>query len=471
MSARADRADESRPPHLALWPGGEWPVGPKRELRAWIGLAAFAIAVAGLGAGLIAASRTPGAADRAPWLAAMFERGLVVHVVFFFVIWFLAVFGCLLRLARTAAMPGRPTTDQAGTVIVGSAGAACALLVVVALSNAGIASLNNYVPVIIHALFYVGLAAIALALGLAALRLLVDTAPIVRSLDPVTTGIAASGIVFLIALLCIAIAAGFLVGEAPSPSWNEDLFWAGGHILQFMNVGLVITAWQVLGLAAFGELPIGPRWARWMFGFLIATAALGPAILIGFEPFEMRQTAAFTDLQYLLAVPILFALGAVATAFVRAASRDGLRWKEPAFLALALSSAVFSVGTAMGLFADGGDTRTPAHYHGVIAGMQLAFMGVFYSHLLPLIGRPAGRRASRIQLGLFAIGQLTAAIGLFIAAAPRKSAGAGAESLAHLIGFGMNGAGGLLAIAGGALFAWTLGRALLSSPPSRSGTN
>ncbi|MBM3566674.1 MAG: hypothetical protein FJX42_11255, partial [Alphaproteobacteria bacterium] len=66
---------------------------PVRDLlRAWMGLAALALALAGVMAVLLALSRIPGSQTLFPWPVAFFERGLVAHVVFSFVVWFLAAF-------------------------------------------------------------------------------------------------------------------------------------------------------------------------------------------------------------------------------------------------------------------------------------------------------------------------------------------------------------------------------------------
>ncbi|HRK96706.1 MAG TPA: hypothetical protein PK694_10335, partial [Rhodospirillales bacterium] len=142
-------------------------------------------------------------------------------------------------------------------------------------------------------------------------------------------------------------------------------------------------------------------------------------------------------------------------------------WRRPETVCLALSFVLFAVGGAFGLFVDGADTRTPAHYHGVIAAVTLAFMGLFYALVLPALGRAQpGERAMRIQLHLFAWGQLAACIGLFLAGghgAPRKVAGEaqGLDVMAARIGMGMNGIGGLIAIVGGILFVWLVARALI----------
>ncbi|NJO56751.1 MAG: cbb3-type cytochrome c oxidase subunit I [Rhodospirillales bacterium] len=139
----------------------------------------------------------------------------------------------------------------------------------------------------------------------------------------------------------------------------------------------------------------------------------------------------------------------------------------PAIRCLILSVLVFGVGGLLGLFVDGGDTRTPAHYHGVIAGVTLALMGLAFLEFLPALGRPVpSRRRMAWTVGLFGWGQLAACMGLFLAGghgAPRKVAGAdqGLTEWAAFAGMGLNGLGGLVAVVGGILFVWTMAVALI----------
>jgi heme/copper-type cytochrome/quinol oxidase subunit 1 len=131
---------------------------------------------------------------------------------------------------------------------------------------------------------------------------------------------------------------------------------------------------------------------------------------------------------------------------------------------------VFSVGGVMGLLITGSDTRTPAHYHGAIAGVNLALMGLYLKRLLPAIGRPlAPSRLLRTEIVLFGVGQLIACIGLFLAGgygAPRKLPD-GAASLVNgaAVGMYLHGVGALIAIIGGVLFVITISRALLAAEP------
>ena len=432
----------------------------RRELTAWTALAVGALGIAGLFAFLLAMSRVPGVQSVLPWPLGFFDKGLVIHVVFSFVVWFLAVFGALSLLATERLAASRALLPGLGLAAVAGTALALPLLFVPALLDRGEPTLNNYVPVIIDPLYYAGLGLLAGSIGCAALRVLLSARAASLRRDGIAATIASAAFVYLLALLCFGLALHALTGAPFSHDYNEALMWGGGHLLQFVNTLLLVAAWGLLAAPFVDGLPAR---ALAFSGWLLLLGAIpAPAFYFLFPPFSPEQTKAFTWLQY--------ALGPAAAIMVVALAgrvRRPWPWHDPAFLALPLSVMLFAVGGALGLFVDGADTRTPAHYHGVIAGVTLAFFGLFFSRFLPLLGRPVGdRRRLRLILHLFAWGQLAACIGLFVAGghgAPRKVAGdaQGLVDLAPMVGMGINGLGAVIAVTGGILFVWTVASALL----------
>jgi cytochrome c oxidase subunit 1 len=430
--------------------------GARAVLRAWAGLAVGALAIAGLFALLLAASRVPGLGSALPWPAAFFDKGLVVHVIFSFVVWYLAVLAILLHRSAPAG-PG-------GMLGAGAAMVAAVLLFVPAFLDRGEPTLNNYIPVIIDPVFYGGLILLALVITVLAMRLLIARRRDLLPADPSALAVNAAAVLFLLAMTSIAIAAWHLRGATPSHAFNEDLFWGGGHVLQFANVALMIAVWLVLARAAFGDTLCPPSVVKVAVAVLLLCGFLGPLFYLVMKPFAADQTQAFTDLQYALAPPVLIVAGGLAIGLWR---RRPWPWADPAFLCLVLSAIVFAIGGVLGLFVDGADTRTPAHYHGVIAGINIAFMGLFHCTVLPLTRRPGPRPSRvRLQVWLFAIGQTIASLGLFWAGghgAPRKTFGEaqGVEEIGAIVGLYMNGVGAVIAVVGGVMFIWTVAAALL----------
>lgn len=449
--------------------------GERGILRAWVGLGVLALGLAGAMAPLLALSRLPGAETALPWPSAFFQKSLVVHVIFSFVVWILAVFAALMHLGTLRLAAGRPPARWLGQSAIALAGIAFALLFVPALRDAGDPTLNNYVPAITDPLYYAGLVALALSLLTVGSRLVASLADRRGPWEPITWSALAGAAIFVLAVAAIGLALTRLGNRTPSFDFNEDLFWGGGHVLQFLNTVLMMAAWYVLGGISLGRPALRPRIFGLALLLLVAGAAAGFAFETLLPPFSATSRLALTNLQYALAPPVLLVAAAGAREFLvaRGASaaassdRDAEEAQRLARISLFLSVAVFALGGFLGLFVDGGDTRTPAHYHGVIGGINLAFMGLVLVLLLPLLGRsPWPSRLLALQLWLYGSGQALACLGLFWAGgygAPRKTVGAGSgiAELGAKLGLYLNGAGMLIAVVGGVLFIWTAGRALL----------
>jgi hypothetical protein len=442
-----------------------------RELFAWSAIAVAALGLAGVFALLLAVSRIPGTASILPWPIGFFGKGLVIHVVFSFVVWFLAAFATLATAAMTTM--GDASRPPSSLTLASPLAAAIGLplLFVPALRDLGEATLNNYIPVIIDPFYYVGLALTAAAVAGPALRLMSRVRVLAWRTNPLETALAAAGIAYLAALAAFAIAWFGLAGTSPDYAFNEHLMWGGGHVLQFVNTILVVVCWGMLVQRATGDQPGAMTTVAKVSVFLAALSVLALLLYAVHPTFSGPQMQAFTRLQYALgpaAAVVVWSLGARLPRPVD--------WRHPAMRCLGISIALFGIGGALGLFVDGSDTRTPAHYHAVIAGVSLALMGVFLLVVLPVLGRPVpSRRRAAWTFGLFGWGQLAASVGLFIAGGhgtPRKVAGEaqGLVDLPAYAGMAINGIGALVAVVGGGLFVWTMVTTLLQAPMDEKDT-
>lgn len=424
--------------------------GFKREIKGWALLAVGALAVAGVLALLLAFSRTPHIQDMLPWDDGFFHRGLVTHVVFSFEIWFLAILGLLSAFVAKEQGKG-PLLGWIGLIL---AAAGSLLLLVPTLANQGTASLNNYVPVLSHPLYYAGLALLAAGVALAVLRL----GPPRLSDSLFAFGVKSAGLSYLAALLCFALSYALLPSGLDEAQFNERLFWAGGHVLQFVNTMMLMAAWLALTQSAFGRSPLPRPVAQAAFFALVLVSLAAIPLVLRHDILSLAHRQAFTDmLWFALPLPPLVMGAGVAWQLFN----DKTDAAPPARLALWLSLAVFALGGVAGFFLGVADTRTPSHYHAVIGGVNLALMGLFHVLLLPAIGRPPRQgRVLRLQYQLYGGGQVLHALGFYLAGAsgvPRKTAGAeqGLDSLLKLASMGVVGLGGLIAVIGGILFVWT----------------
>lgn len=440
--------------------------GARPWLTRWLVLSLIVLGTAGLFALPLAFGRAPGLSDLFPWFVANFHRFLVVHVDYSFVVFFLCVFAAIANITVYRLSGGQPRYLILQYIAFrGSVVAIAGMFIPVFIMPQGEPVMSNYVPVIQNPMFYAALVILALAMGLQALMVLLNL--LGRPSDDVKThglGIdvlslagVAGAIFYVLALGQFLYAWALLDGAPLSHQLNEDLFWAGGHVLQFVNVALLVAAWYAVSATTLDRMPFNPMAAVAAILLLGLGALATPVITLVFEVFGGTWRQAFTDLQYvfapvglLVAVPMM--LAALAT--------TDKPWKNPGFVVMLLSPLVFGIGGVMGLFVDGQDTRTPAHYHGMIAGVTLAFIGLFYVVFLPLIKRRIHYpRLALASVWLFGVSQALASSGLFLAGghgAQRKVAGAeqGLTAFSAKLGMGLNGGAGLLAIVGGALFVW-----------------
>lgn len=437
------------------------------ELRSWALLAAGSLAIAGVFAFLLALSRLPGTERLVAWPLEFFSKGLVIHVVFSLVVWFLAVFALLASFATMEAASNGVRYPGLGRAGIGLVAMSFPMLFIPAFSSDTTATLNNYVPVIIHPGYYLGLATLALGILMPVVRLFLNVAHASRKLSALPAAMTAGGVVYCSALAAFAAALSLVWGEAPSRLMHEHLFWGGGHLLQFLYCLLMLTGWYMLSRQSLGQGLVDEDVFRLATRLIAAFAMPAIGFYLVFEPFSVLQTEAFRRLQFVLGFPsLLIAIGGL-TAVLRYRKERPLPWHDAAFVALVLSPVVFGVGGLMGIVISGSDTRTPAHYHAVIAGVNLAAMGLLLTYCLPRLARPVPQRTKlRLQIALFGFGQLMASCGLFLAGgygAPRKTP-SGAIDLVDgaVVGMYLHGLGALFAVIGGILFVVTVLRALLA---------
>jgi heme/copper-type cytochrome/quinol oxidase subunit 1 len=441
------------------------------ELRSWGLLSMMSLGVAGVFALLLALSRVPGAEEIIPWPVQFFEKGLVLHVILSFVVWFLSVLGALVTLVTYRLSDGWLKLEALGTWAIIGSFTATVLLFIPAWMDRGEASLNNYVPVIIDNIYYAGLIILAISISLVVIRMFVNLIGRKGPMEPITVSVLATGFMYLLAIGCFIAAYLEIISDASdfamTPAINEDLFWGGGHILQFVNVGLMLTAWYFLGGLCLGRPWIHPSIMNMAIFFLAATSIAGPFLYIFYETFSAAQTQGFTNLQYFLAPSPVIVIVAAIVKILRSRNDNEVNWKNPVLHFLLLSILVFYVGSFFGLFVDGTDTRTPAHYHGVIGGINLAFMGLFICLFLPLLERDLGNEnLAKVSAWLYAVGQILHSSGLFWAGgygAPRKVAGAdqGIEAIGASMGLYLMGIGAVIAVIGGIIFIYLVTQALL----------
>jgi cytochrome c oxidase subunit 1 len=444
----------------------------RHELYGWTALPLVALGIAGVLALLIALLRVPGAEAVLPWSSqSFFEKGLVGHVTFAFVIWYMGIHGALTVLVTAQTLgPDEDELTGAGILIgrTGLYGAALSLvlLLIPVLGDLGVPSPNNYIPMLVHPLYYAGLTLLAVSLALPILRLLAILRAR-RDVEPVTLGVAGAGVIYLIALACVLIAWFVRPANLDIESLNDFVIWGGGHVLQFANTALMLCALYLLTRITLGETPVSGRVFSWMMLLLVAGAAAGPLLYVTHEAGDPAQRLMFTEMYwYVLPVPS----GVVLLGLLALLAR---RWRDiasgpPEVTGMVVSLLLFGFGGVIGFFESSVDTRTPAHYHASLIAVTLAFMALYFALFLPLLGLRTERRKLRTWMYiLLGSGQFLHSMSLFVAGTmgvARKTAGAsqGLDSWQKIASLSVMGVGGLIAVIGGVIFVVLAGRLLLA---------
>jgi len=419
---------------------------------AWLLLGLAALVIGGLFTVLIVLSRTPFFQEIIPWVD-FFRTALVVHVDLTVLVWFLAFAGVFWSYNSSSRCM------RCGWLALLLCAAGTAIITISPFTGESYPLMNNYVPVLQSTVFFVGLGLFGLGFSLLIVRTFLASWTIstrIGGVDALRFGlfVAAMAAILAIGALILSyfnIDEGF-IGQA----FYDRLFWGSGDIIQFTHTQLMLVAWLWLASISGAYLRLSPRVALILFALGFAPLLMVPIIYLRFEVSSGGHLFWFMQLMKyggaLAAVPIGLA---TTLAIIE-------RWRpSPGFEvernALLFSVLLFGVGGIIGFMIKGSNVTVPAHYHGSIVGVTIAFMGMTY-HMLPYLGfRKVAGRAAKWQPGIYGSGQLMHIIGLAWSGGygvQRKTAGAeqGLEQFEQIAGMSLMGFGGLISIIGGVMF-------------------
>jgi cytochrome c oxidase subunit I len=416
--------------------------------RHWLLLGTAALAIAGLFSLVLVVARTP-QLNKLPYFSDLFHKALVVHVDLSVLVWFLCIF-CMFVSAASSRRQLMPYLEESALVSVWLGVAAITLS---PFDRSGEALMSNYIPVIHSPAFFVGLALVACGVVLMLIRMCGGVA--VGGAAPVANWtILATGILLWLALCAFYVSYTRIPSVIDGQQYYELLFWGGGHLLQFAWVSIMMICWIAMlealkpGHAIFktsNYLPVLPP--------VIAVCYL---MVAGFVPGDITGPEYISSYTHLMiwgnGLPPMLLVLLLAGAAWKARNRKNALWTS-----LAASIALFLYGGALGGMITGQNVVIPAHYHGSIVGVTLAFMGAAYLYL-PKFGYRdvSGWKLAYWQPIVYAVGQVMHISGLAWSGGYgvlRKTPGQTADlALSVKAALGFMGLGGLIAIIGGLMF-------------------
>lgn len=432
----------------------------RRLSTAWLLLALSALVVGGLFTILVVFSRIPYFENFIPWLD-FFHTALVVHVDLTVLVWFLAFSGVFWSYNNSRRCLA------CGWIALILASLGTFIIVISPFTGESYPLMNNYVPILQSPIFFAGLGVFGVGICLLVIRAFITSLTGVS--QTAGEGVLRFGI--FIAALASFFALGALVlsylgiddgfeGEA----YYDRLFWGSGHIIQFSHTQLMLVAWLWLASISGAKLRLSTRVV-----FVLFVLGLSPVLMV---PVIYGLTDVSSGDHLYLFMQLMIYGGALAAVPVGLATTLAVleNWRpRPGFEiernALLFSIILFGVGGSIGFLIDGSNVTIPAHYHGSIVGITLAFMGLTY-HLLPRLGfRSVSGGVARWQPGVYGGGQLMHITGLAWSGGygvQRKTSVAqqGLEQVEQIAGMGLMGLGGLISIIGGVIFLVLVYRAM-----------
>ncbi|WP_448587496.1 cbb3-type cytochrome c oxidase subunit I [Thermocrinis sp.] len=373
----------------------------------------FILSLASLGLGgffafLVALARTPGIYQLFP--PGYFYHALVGHVDLAIVVFLLSF--TMLLWNRFFPKGDRLVFYLA---LFGFLGIALS-----SLSGRGIAVSNNYLPTIVHPLFFAGALLFFLGLWLASLTRLKDALKNLFSRDPVINSLSVS-VVLALMMLFATITSAFKTGShSELYLFYERLYWAPGHIHQFLNGAILLFSWyflsKLLGVEHRLNLLRFTNLSFLTFGFLLI---LVPVI---FEDPVSMEAKIFTEVSYAigLGIPIFLHIFNLL--------RKPILSISPYSIALWLSLSLYLLGIVIAYAGLKADLRVPAHYHGAVTSLTLSLMAVSYYLLRDYGWIREIPKIAKSQLFLYGFGMILFVLGLYFAGlkgAPRKTYGTG----------------------------------------------
>lgn len=445
-----------------------------RDSKGWLVFAFTAAFLAGLLAIVLLAARSPAVSAAIPDLL-LVRRVLIAHVNLALVIWPLTFLAAMFGLLPVTTESGLMRRFGRRMAVLGAAW----FLFSVGYSNTR-PLLSSYLPTIDNPLASAGL--LVFAFGLLAFLLdgrlhtegseRIVGSPLPLS-EAATVGLKAAAVAMGLTVFTL------LIGWLRTPLdvsvdvYYDALFWGPGHMLQFMHVIGMATAWLILLEAVTGDCPASRKQALVLYGALLVPLLAGPVLALQGTTSPIYRVGFTRMMQFGIAPSVFGFLALSGSALLRAAFEGRLRGRileRPYLLGFLTSAVMVVIGISLGILLRGTTSTTlvAAHFHASVGAVTVAYMATAYRLLEAFEWLPSMAWFGRLgaaQPTLFALGQAVFATGFAVAGSdgmPRRIFCYQSISTARQsLGIAMVSVGGLIAIAGGTLFVFLIGPLLL----------
>lgn len=358
----------------------------------WIFLAVCALACSGLLSIIVIFLRLPFISSLVPFAQYIFDNALVIHVNLSILVWMCSIISLLfiINLQNTNSWFNFSWVLSTLSMLL--------MFVSAFVPNTEVIK-SNYIPVLQNKLFLFGL-------GLFTTSILVNAMLAYTSKKEVSfLSVGQIGLVIILvsSFLCFVLAYQNMPPDSDKNLFYEYLFWGGGHLLQFAFTQGMFLVYLIMlsdtSLASSNKITILPLFINTVLvvgaPFIYFVYSVDSAELIQFFTWHMRIAGAV--LPCFLIILVCYN--------IRTFINDKSNYLLHSFL-------LFIYGDVLGILTIEGNVTIPAHYHGSVVGITIAFMNFIYWLLPKLNFKEVKSSMVRLQIYAYSIGHFLHITGL-----------------------------------------------------------
>ncbi|CAQ54203.1 putative membrane protein [Wolbachia endosymbiont of Culex quinquefasciatus JHB] len=362
--------------------------------RQWIFLAVLALACSGLLSIIVIFLRLPFISSLIPSAQYIFDNALVIHVNLSILVWMCSIISLLFIINL------KNTNHWFNFSWILSILSMLLMFISAFVPNTEVIK-SNYIPVLQNKLFLLGL-------SLFITSILINTAlAYISNKQDSYLSIGQIGLVIILvsSFLCVVLAHKNMppgLYHSDKNLFYEYLFWGGGHLLQFAFAQAMFLVYLIILNARYislNKITILPLFINTVLTvgapFIYFIYSADSAELIQFFTWHMRIAGAV--------------LPCFLTILVYCNIKTLLNDKGNYLLH---SFVLFIYGGVLGVLTIEGNVTIPAHYHGSVVGITIAFMNFVY-WLLPKLGcKEIKSSIVRLQIYAYSLGHFLHITGL-----------------------------------------------------------
>ncbi len=471
----------------------------------WLRNGIISLALAGVYSIILVMLRTPILVNLFP-NTEIFKSALVIHVNLSILVWLISVTACIWSYNL------QPTTSIITYVILAFFGTA--LIALSPLCGQNFPVMNNYIPMLENIIFILGISLFGVSVLLFSLNVILTGMKNLKNQKLIDFTILSTAIMWVLVWICFILSYCQLqqvikLVPVDIEFYYELLFWSGGHLLQFLYTQILILVMTLLCQAWIRrELRFNKLYLVLLYlNFMISIAAIWghlsyDIIDAEFKEYYTKQmkygggiaptlSLIITFYELVIANPtnitpslrggvsrrsnpflITFLLDCFVATKIAPRNDVSLLWINASRVSyikasVICSSILFLSGGFIGMLITGMNVTIPAHYHGSIVGISVAFMGFSFLLCDNLCGNKQKKNSySSAAIITLTTGQMLHIIALLFAGGygvMRKTPGVEMTISSKLL-MGVMGGGGLIAIVGGLMFVIICGRKMLDFP-------